>query len=82
LIANMTGKNIFDLDKLYFVLHLGGNHWGLIVVSILDKSVQFFNSIPSYEHYGRKYVSEVFEYIKEEYVRIHKTPMTSAEIDE
>ena len=62
------GGNIFSLDKLFFPINVGRDHWVLVAVFMQEKRIQCYDSMGSK---GTDYVQAIFRYLQDE----HETKM-------
>ena len=63
-VAFAAGKDIFNLDKIFFPINQGGVHWVCAVIFMQKKRIQFYDSLGGR---GRIYLNALFEYIKDEH---------------
>lgn len=69
---HVPGGDIFNLDKLFFPVHVNGNHWICVVVNMTEKRIEAYDSGGS----GRmKYVKSVFQYIQDEHTAKKGVPL-------
>lgn len=56
-------KNIFALKKMFTPIHLG-NHWCLICVNFIDKTIKYYDSLGGKND---KCLNIIFNYLQEEF---------------
>lgn len=66
------GKDIFNLDKVFFPINEGRMHWLCGVADITNKRVQIYDSMGSN---GTHYLGSIFRYLQDEHMDKKKTPL-------
>jgi sentrin-specific protease 1 len=61
----VPGEDIFALDKIFFPINVGNQHWICAVACISEKRIQLYDSMGSR---GDTYLESLFQYLKDEYV--------------
>ncbi|KAI9836425.1 MAG: hypothetical protein M1819_001456 [Sarea resinae] len=61
--AKVGGKNLLKVEKIFIPVHLG-NHWTLMVLSPIDRQIEFYDSL--YELNHEVHVKRVKKWIKAE----------------
>lgn len=64
--GHVPGKDIFELDKLFFPINIKNNHWACAVIFIQEKRIQFYDSIGGD---GTYYMRALLDYVKDEWRR-------------
>ena len=59
----VKGKNIFNLDKIFFPINHNNIHWSLAVIFIPEKRIQIFDSGGNG---GQRYLDGLLQYLKDE----------------
>jgi Ulp1 family protease len=72
LFYRFLGKDIFNLDKIFFPVNVGRTHWVVVVAFMQEKRIQFFDS---FGDSGRDWMEAVFLYIKDEHIDKKKCPL-------
>ena len=57
---NIRGHEIFEADKLFFAIHVGINHWALIVVYMQLNTIAWYDSA---KMDGTRYIEFVKKYL-------------------
>lgn len=73
----VPGKDIFQLDKIFFPINQGQMHWLCGVVLMQEKKIQIFDSMGSW---GEHYLESLFQYLQDEHMDKKKCPLP--DIDE
>ena len=73
----VPGKDIFKLDKIFFVCNISGMHWTCVCAFMKDKRIQFYDSMGGS---GHDYVEGVFQYFKDEWKSKHDSEMPDAHL--
>jgi sentrin-specific protease 1 len=60
----VPGKDIFKLDKIFFVCNISGMHWTCVCAFMKEKRIQFYDSMGGS---GHDYVEGVFQYFQDEW---------------
>jgi hypothetical protein len=60
------GGNLFDLDKLFFPIHQGMDHWVCAVVFVSDRLIKMYNS-KGKTRKKKSYLKTIFQYLKDEH---------------
>lgn len=68
----VAGKDIFNLDKVIVPVNISGMHWCLVVISVQEKKIQFYDSMGGG---GKRYLDGLMQYLKDEHMDKKKTPM-------
>ena len=68
----VPGGNIFEMDKLFFPINVGRDHWILVVVYMQERRIQCYDSMGSP---GTEYVQAIFTYLQDEHETKHGYPM-------
>ena len=61
----VPGTDIFALDKVIFVVNIGGVHWGCAVAYIQLKKIQYYDSLHGD---GNRYLEGIFRYLQDEHL--------------
>jgi len=72
------GKNVFNLDYVFFPVNKSNVHWTLVVVFMEEKRIQYYDSYEG-EGKGRKYLNGILQYLKDEHKRQFKSDMDESE---
>ena len=67
----VPGKDISDLDKLFFPINKSNNHWLCVVVFMNEKKIQVYDSMRSN---GQLYLDSIFRYLQDENKKKHRAP--------
>ena len=67
----VPGKDIFNLDKVFFPINQGRMHWLCGVADITNKRVQIYDSMGG----GSNYLESIFQYLQDEHMDKKKTPL-------
>jgi sentrin-specific protease 1 len=73
----VPGKDIFNLDKIFFPINQGQMHWVCAVAFMQEKRIQFYDSMGGR---GRQYLQDIFQYVQDEHMDKKKVPLP--DIDE
>ena len=68
----VPGKDLFNLDKIFFPINQGGMHWVTVVAYMQKKRIQFYDSLGSP---GNDYLQHVFQYLQDDHLDKKKRPM-------
>ena len=68
----VPGGNIFSLEKFVVPINIGNGHWTCAVIHMNAKKVAYYDSLNGR---GKKYMKALFNYVKEEWRRIHNTEL-------
>jgi len=68
----VPGKDIFQLDKIFFPINQGGMHWVCAVAFMQEKRIQFYDSFGSD---GMDYIECIFQYIQDEHQSKKSSPL-------
>ena len=60
----VPGKNIFNLKNLFIPINISNNHWVLIVISMTEKMIRFYDSLES--NLGNDYLKIIWNYLLDE----------------
>ena len=71
----VPGKDIFGLDKIVFPVNMNGVHWTCAVVFILEKRIQFYDSLGSQ---GKYYLQGLLQYLEDEHQDKKKTSLDTS----
>lgn len=72
----VPGKDIFKLDKIFFVCNISGMHWTCVCAFMTEKRIQFYDSMGGS---GHDYVEGVFQYFQDEWKSKHDGEMPDAD---
>ena len=72
----VAGRNIFELDKLFFPVNYEQSHWFLIVVYMEKKIIQVYDS---FQGQHKKYLNYIFKYLKDEHFALKGTSLPNEE---
>ena len=61
---NVPGKDIFALDKVFFMHNVDGIHWTCAVIFMEEKRIQYYNSMGSD---GYAYTNDLMRYLTDEW---------------
>jgi Ulp1 family protease len=64
------------LDKLFFPINAGRQHWVCVVVFMQEHRIQFYDSMGGT---GWDYLSPIFQYVKDEYMHQNKVALPEEE---
>ena len=67
-----SGKDIFALDKIFFPINQGNQHWVCAVAYMLEKRIQFYDSMGGP---GLSYLQDILRYLQDEHQDKKKCPM-------
>ena len=71
-----AGRDIFDLDKIFFPVNYTKYHWACVVIFMGDKRIQYYDSLrEATEETGDKYVEFIRRYLHDEYKHKKGCPM-------
>jgi sentrin-specific protease 1 len=73
----VPGRNIFLFNKLAIPINIVDYHWSCVVVSFKTCSIHFYDS--THKDANPKVVETTFQYLKDEYMELHDTPLPSPE---
>ncbi len=68
----VPGKDIFQLDKVFFPINQGQMHWLCACAFITEKRIEVYDSMGSS---GQKYLNCIFQYLQDDYKDKKGTPM-------
>jgi len=68
----VPGKDIFNLNKVFFPINVARMHWVCAVAFIQEKKIQFYDSFGSP---GTEYLDHIFRYLQEEHQDKKKCPL-------
>lgn len=71
-----TGKDIFNLDKIFFPINVGGSHWICAVAFMQEKRIQMYDS---FYGSGHDYLRHILQYLKDEHLDKKKSPLPNPE---
>ena len=74
----VPGRNIFELECIFFPTNVGSNHWTLTVAFMEEKRIQYYDSFKGVGK-GEKYLKGVLDYFKDEHQRQFKSDMDASE---
>jgi hypothetical protein len=80
----VPGGDIFEVDKLYFVINVERQHWVLAVVDISNQKIQMYDSGSQKYNYqsigvnGILCLQNLFRYLQDEHLDKKKTPLPNA----
>jgi sentrin-specific protease 1 len=72
----VPGKDIFQLDKIFFVCNISGMHWTCVCAFMKEKRIQFYDSMGGS---GHDYVEGVFQYFQDEWKSKHGGELPDAD---
>ena len=75
-VVGTPGKDIFNLDKLFFPINQGHTHWACVVAFIQEKRIQFYDLMGGD---GVGYLENVFDYLKDDHQDKKKKPLPEAD---
>ena len=58
------GKDIFELDKIFFPCNVRNTHWCCAVIFMQEKRIQFYDSMHGS---GKYYLEGLMQYLKDEW---------------
>lgn len=73
---HVPGKDIFNLDKIFFPVNQGETHWICAVVFMQEKRIQMYDSCGGP---GMHYLENIFRYLKDEHQDKKKCPLPDAD---
>ena len=68
----VPGKDIFQLDKIFFPINQDGMHWVCAVAYMQEHRIQFYDSFGSN---GWNYLQHIFSYLQDEHLDKKKKPL-------
>jgi sentrin-specific protease 1 len=68
----VPGKDLFNLDKIFFPINQGRMHWICAVAFMQEKRIQVYDSLGSG---GDLYLQSIFQYLQDEHKDKKKTPL-------
>jgi hypothetical protein len=80
----VPGGDIFEVDKLFFVINVERTHWVLAVADMLNQKIQMYDSGSSryaYQSIGKngiRCLQNLFRYLQDEHMDKKKTPLRNA----
>ncbi len=60
----LTG-NMFEAEKVYFLINANGNHWVCVVVSMKERMITYYDPLNGD---GREYVENIMHYLRDEHL--------------
>jgi hypothetical protein len=73
---NVPGKDIFNLDKIFFTINQAQSHWVCAVAFMQEKRIQMYDSLGGK---GLKYLESILQYFKDEHLDKKGTPLPDAD---
>jgi Ulp1 family protease len=73
----VPGGDVFELDKIFFLINIGRMHWICAVISMMEKKIYTYNSK---HNDGKEYLESLFQYVQDKYEDKNGVPLP--EIDE
>lgn len=67
-----TGKDLFNLDRIFFPINQNNMHWVCAVIFMQAKRIQFYDSLGGD---GTHYLDALFRYVKDEHKDKKKCPL-------
>ena len=61
----VPGKDIFNLNKIFFPVNIGSMHWTLAVIHMTERKISFYDSMSG--PYGKGICQALFRYIQDEW---------------
>ena len=74
----VPGRNIFNLERIFFPANVNSNHWTLTVVFMEEKRIQFYDSLNKKGGNGEKYLNGILAYLQDEHKRQFKSDMDTS----
>jgi sentrin-specific protease 1 len=80
----VPGEDIFEVDKLFFVINVERTHWVLAVADMLNQKIQMYDSgsrLYNYQSIGKNGIhclQNVFRYLQDEHLDKKNTPLPNA----
>jgi hypothetical protein len=71
----VPGRDIFNLNKIFFPINEGRMHWVCLVAFMKEKRIQMYDSMGSN---GMHYLESVLQYLKDEHQAKERTPLPDA----
>jgi sentrin-specific protease 1 len=71
----VPGKDLWNLSNIVFPINVTDQHWMMVVASMEEKRIRFYDSMGSTSSY-KKYVHWVKLYLQEEYKDKHRQDLT------
>ena len=68
----VPGQDVFQLNKIFMPVNVGGVHWCCAVIDIPQKRIQFYDSMAGS---GTHILSALFQYLQDEYQNKKHSPM-------
>lgn len=63
--SSVPGRDLFQLEKVFFPINVGGNHWVCAVAYIQERKIQFYDSLGSS---GARYLQHIWRYLQDEHM--------------
>jgi sentrin-specific protease 1 len=73
---NVPGKDLFNLDKVFFPINQGNMHWLCACAYIQEKRIEIYDSMGSA---GKKYLNAIFQYLQDDYKDKKGSPMSDVD---
>jgi Ulp1 family protease len=80
----VPGEDVFEVDKLFFVINVERTHWVLAVADMLNQKIRMYDSgsqLYCYQSIGKNGISclqNIFRYLQDEHLDKKKTPLPNA----
>jgi len=72
------GKNIFEVERIFFPININNTHWALVVAFMDEKRIQYYD-YDSLKRNGTRYLDGIFQYLQDDYKRQFKSDMDTSE---
>ena len=70
------GKDIFELEKVFFVINQRNCHWVCAVAEMQKKCILFYDTLGGD---GQSYLANIFRYLQDEHMDKKNCPLTDAD---
>jgi Ulp1 family protease len=68
----VIGKDLFQLNKIFFPINVGGAHWICVVAFMREKRIETFDSLGGS---GTIYMEAIWKYLQDEHLDKKKAPL-------
>jgi hypothetical protein len=80
----VPGEDIFEVDKLFFVINVERQHWVLAVIDVTNQKIQMYDSGRRFDYKsigkdGFLCLEILFRYLQDEHLDKRKVPLPNAE---
>jgi Ulp1 family protease len=75
--SNAPGRNIFNLDHLFFLVNLHRSHWTLEYVDVKKKMTYYYDSLaPTDKTDGQNFQKKFHKYLRGEHIQVSNKDIT------